>query len=40
MIDISDGISSEIPHICTQSKVDCNLYKEKIPLACKAIYKL
>jgi len=32
MIDISDGLSSEILHISTQSKVGCNLYEEKIPL--------
>ncbi|MBT8317749.1 MAG: thiamine-phosphate kinase [Lutibacter sp.] len=32
MIDISDGLSSEILHICTQSKVGCNVYEEKIPL--------
>ncbi|MGY6649331.1 thiamine-phosphate kinase [Wenyingzhuangia sp. IMCC45574] len=32
MIDISDGLSSEIIHICQQSKVGCNLYEEKIPL--------
>ena len=32
MIDISDGLSSEILHICKQSKVGCNLYEEKIPL--------
>lgn len=32
MIDISDGLSSEILHICTQSKVGCDLYEEKIPL--------
>ena len=32
MIDISDGLSSEILHICTQSKVGCNLYEDKIPL--------
>lgn len=32
MIDISDGLSSEIIHLCTQSKVGCNLYEEKIPL--------
>ncbi len=32
MIDISDGLSSEILHICTQSKVGCHLYEEKIPL--------
>ena len=32
MIDISDGLSSEILHICTQSKVGCNLYEDKLPL--------
>ena len=32
MIDISDGLSSEILHICSQSKVGCNLFEEKIPL--------
>ena len=32
MIDISDGLSSEILHICEQSEVGCNLYEEKIPL--------
>ncbi|GGG16109.1 thiamine-monophosphate kinase [Dokdonia pacifica] len=32
MIDISDGLSSEILHLCKNSKVGCNLYEEKIPL--------
>jgi thiamine-monophosphate kinase len=32
MIDISDGLSSEIIHICKQSKVGCNLYEDKLPL--------
>ncbi|MDN3722894.1 thiamine-phosphate kinase [Aequorivita sp. SDUM287046] len=32
MIDISDGLSSEIIHICKNSKVGCSLYEEKIPL--------
>ncbi len=32
MIDISDGLSSEIIHLCTQSKVGCDLYENKIPL--------
>ncbi|MFC4635405.1 thiamine-phosphate kinase [Dokdonia ponticola] len=32
MIDISDGLSSEILHICKNSNVGCNLYEEKIPL--------
>lgn len=32
MIDISDGLSSEILHLCKQSKVGCDLYENKIPL--------
>ena len=32
MIDISDGLSSEIIHLCKQSGVGCNLYEDKIPL--------
>ena len=32
MIDISDGLSSEILHLCKQSNVGCNLYEEKIPV--------
>lgn len=32
MIDISDGISSEILHICSQSQVGCNIYNEKLPI--------
>lgn len=32
MIDISDGLSSEILHLCKQSEVGCRLYEEKIPL--------
>lgn len=32
MIDISDGLSSEILHICKQSKKGCVLYEEKIPI--------
>ncbi|MDY8135087.1 thiamine-phosphate kinase [Aquimarina sp. 2201CG5-10] len=32
MIDISDGLSSEVIHLCTQSKVGVNLYEEKIPI--------
>ncbi|RAV28276.1 thiamine-phosphate kinase [Sinomicrobium soli] len=32
MIDISDGLSSEIIHICKQSAVGCNLHEDKIPL--------
>jgi thiamine-monophosphate kinase len=32
MIDISDGLASEILHICDQSGVGCELYEEKIPI--------
>ncbi len=32
MIDISDGLSSEIIHLCKNSGVGCNLYEDKIPL--------
>jgi thiamine-monophosphate kinase len=32
MIDISDGLSSELLHICKQSKKGCVLYEEKIPI--------
>ena len=42
MIDISDGLSSEILHICRESNLGCMLYEEKIPIAeemRKAAYK-
>jgi thiamine-monophosphate kinase len=32
MIDISDGLSSEIIHLCQHSEVGCDLYENKIPL--------
>ena len=32
MIDISDGLSSEILHLCSESGVGCDLYEDKIPL--------
>lgn len=32
MIDISDGLSSEILHLCQQSAVGCELFENKIPL--------
>lgn len=32
MIDISDGLASEILHICSQSEKGCTLYEEKIPI--------
>ncbi len=33
MMDISDGLSSEILHICRQSELGCVLYEEKIPIS-------
>ncbi len=33
MMDISDGLSSEILHICRQSNLSCTLYEEKIPVS-------
>jgi thiamine-monophosphate kinase len=42
MIDVSDGLSSEILHICKDSELGCVLYEEKIPIADemkKAAYK-
>jgi len=32
MMDISDGLSSELLHICKQSHVGCRLMEDKIPL--------
>ena len=32
MMDISDGLSSEILHICKQSNTGCMLYEDKIPI--------
>ena len=32
MIDISDGLASEVFHICKSSNVGCQLYEEKIPI--------
>lgn len=32
MIDISDGLASEILHICKSSEVGCKIYEEKIPI--------
>jgi len=32
MMDVSDGLSSEILHICEQSSLGCVLYEEKIPI--------
>ena len=32
MMDISDGLSSELMHICSQSHTGCRVYEERIPL--------
>ena len=32
MIDVSDGLSSELMHICKQSGVGCRIYEERIPI--------
>ena len=32
MMDVSDGLSSELLHICTQSKVGCCIYEDKLPI--------
>jgi len=32
MIDVSDGLASEILHICKASNVGCKLYEKKIPI--------
>lgn len=32
MMDISDGLSSELLHICSQSNVGCRIYEDRIPI--------
>ncbi len=32
MMDVSDGLSSELMHICSQSNVGCRIYEERIPI--------
>lgn len=32
MMDISDGLSSELLHICKQSNAGCRIYEERIPI--------
>ena len=32
MIDISDGLSSELMHICSQSHTGCRIYEDRIPI--------
>ena len=37
MIDISDGLASEVLHICKESKVGCMVYEDRIPMNQKTI---
>lgn len=37
MIDISDGLASELLHICTSSNVGCKIFQDKIPIDNSAI---
>jgi thiamine-monophosphate kinase len=42
MMDVSDGISSEVLHLCRQSGLGCRIYEEKLPISDdsrKAAYK-
>lgn len=32
MIDVSDGLASELLHICKQSKCGCSIYEERLPI--------
>lgn len=32
MIDVSDGLSSELLHICNNSNVGCRIYEDRIPI--------
>lgn len=32
MIDLSDGLSSDLLHICKQSRVGCQVYEERLPI--------
>ncbi|NDP20127.1 MAG: thiamine-phosphate kinase [Paludibacter sp.] len=37
MMDISDGLSSELMHICKQSNTGCRIYEDKIPIQYQAV---
>jgi thiamine-monophosphate kinase len=37
MMDISDGLSSELMHICSQSNTGCRIYEDKIPIQYQAV---
>ncbi|UYW00794.1 thiamine-phosphate kinase [Flavobacterium agricola] len=32
MIDITDGLASEVMHLCKQANLGCNIYEDKLPL--------
>ena len=33
MMDVSDGVSSEVLHLCKQSNLGCRIYEEKLPIS-------
>ncbi len=35
MMDVSDGLSSELMHICKDSKTGCRVYEDRIPIDCQ-----
>ncbi len=35
MIDVSDGLASEVLHLCTASNLGCHVYDEKVPIDAK-----
>lgn len=37
MMDVSDGLSSELIHICTQSNTGCRVYEDKLPINYQAV---
>lgn len=37
MMDVSDGLSSELMHICSQSNAGCRVYEERIPIDRKSV---
>lgn len=37
MMDISDGLSSELFHICKQSNVGCRIFEDKLPINLQAV---
>ncbi|MFO7941002.1 MAG: AIR synthase-related protein, partial [Bacteroidales bacterium] len=37
MIDISDGLSSELMHICSKSGKGCRIYQDKIPIDAQTV---